>query len=491
MSKTTSKVFSGAIWMVFLRLSVKGLGFINTIILARILTPSDFGIVAVVMAIYSFIDLIKRFGFDVVLIQKQDVERSDYDTAWTFKFIFGFLAALVFLILSPFIADYYDDQRLTTISICVSMMFFLNGITNIGVVNFIKDFNFKKEFKFRLWIKVLTIVVTIAVALCVKSYWALVVGMLSAALWEVVLSFRWSSYRPRISFRKWKELYSFSGWLMTNNILQYFYNQFSGLIIAKMLSPAMVGIYKVTTEFSNLPSGELAASINKASYPGYAKVAQDVQELRNLYLKILSSIALIAIPISVLIALLAPYFVPLVLGDQWISGVPVMEVLSLSQILMCINSNAGYIYLAMGKPKLGTLLLFIRVCLLLGLIYWLIDLYGLIGAAYAYAITSVVMFPLTFFMLRKLISLKLFDYLASFYRPLFASSVTYFVGLQMRDFMHLDGLFLTFVLYGGGMSLLYLAVHWAVWYSAADRWNSPEANIFKSLKQKIDDRKVI
>ena len=94
MSKVTGSVFSGAIWMMLLRFSIKGLGFINTIVLARLLVPDDFGVVAIVMAIYALIDLIKQFGFDVVLIQKQDADRSDYDTAWTIKLLFGFIASI-------------------------------------------------------------------------------------------------------------------------------------------------------------------------------------------------------------------------------------------------------------------------------------------------------------------------------------------------------------------------------------------------------------
>lgn len=474
--------------MILMRFSIKGLGFLSTIVLARLLNPDDFGLVAVVMAIYAFIDLLKQFGFDAVLIQKQDADRADYDTAWTIKFAFGVLATLILLAISPVIADFYDDQRLMPIAACVALMFFFSGATNIGVVDFLKHFQYKNEFKFRVFTKICTVAITLTIAIITRSYWALVIGMLVASLWELYFSFKMSAYRPKFDLSRWKALYSFSGWLMLNNFLMYFYDHFNNLLIAKILNPTKVGIYSVTHEFASLPSTELVASINRATYPGYAKLASDNSELRALYLKVLSSVSIVSIPVSILLALLSPYFIPLFLGDKWVDGIPVMEIMAMAQIFICINSNSGYIYLAIGKPSIGTYLMLTRVLILLSLSYMLIGQYGLVGVAFAYLATSILVFPITCFIMRYVIGLEISYFLSAIYRPVIAGVVTFLVGKQIQTSFLAEAIelqFLNFIFMGVLFSIVYLCLHAALWIVSPNPQQQTEYNLYKTVKEKF------
>lgn len=490
MSKVSSSVFSGALWMMLLRFSIKGLGFVNTIILARLLLPADFGLVAIVMAIYAFIDLIKQFGFDVVLIQKQDACREDYDTAWTIKLIFGVLAAVILVAGAGSLAEYYQDPRLEELAYVVSLLFILNGSTNIGVVNFLKELNFKREFQFRIITKISSVCLTIVIAVIYRNYWALVTGMLFSAAVENIMSYLWSDFRPKFTLSRWKVLYAFSGWLMLNNLLKYLYNQFSGLIIGKVLGATSAGVYRVTTEFSNLPSAELIASVNKAAYPGYAKVSKDIPAMRALYLNVLASISLIGIPSSIAIALIAPFFIPVVLGSDWIDGIPVMEILGLSQAFICINNNANFVFLALGKPKLATLILTIRVTLVLSLMVLLSDLYGLIGFAYAYLITSLITFPLSFLIIRTLLDVKLVEYLAAIYRPAIACACCYVLakwGLFLffqQKIVEQYGL-LDLVIAALLIFFIFLLCYSVVWLFSANKKQTYEYKIVTTLLEKL------
>ena len=121
-----SKLFSGAVLMVALGLFVKVIGLLSTLVLARLLTPADFGLVALVMAVYAFIELLNALGFDVVLIQKQDASKEHYDTAWTLKVVFSAVALVIMILVATPMATFYGDERVTVLAYCLSLMFLLN-----------------------------------------------------------------------------------------------------------------------------------------------------------------------------------------------------------------------------------------------------------------------------------------------------------------------------------------------------------------------------
>lgn len=133
-----------------LRISVRAIGFISTIVLARLLTPEDFGLVAIIMSFFALIDVIGDFGFDTVLIQRQNATVDDYNTAWTFNFVFGFILCSIVACLSGGVADFYENHKLQPIMLILSLLFLFNGIQNIGVVDFRKNFSFDKEFKLQI-----------------------------------------------------------------------------------------------------------------------------------------------------------------------------------------------------------------------------------------------------------------------------------------------------------------------------------------------------
>ena len=159
-SAIQNKVFTGSILMMISRFLVKSIGLVSSIILARLLVPEDFGIVAIAMAVYAFIELFGAFGFGTVLIQKQNASIADYNTAWTFKLLFGFLAAAFLLLIAPLIAAYYNEPQLTDVVRTIALMAVLSGFNNIGVIDFQKNLDFKSELKLQVQPKLLSFAIT-------------------------------------------------------------------------------------------------------------------------------------------------------------------------------------------------------------------------------------------------------------------------------------------------------------------------------------------
>lgn len=437
-----ASIAKGAVWMVALRFCVKGISIVSIMILARLLSPADFGLMALATSIFMMVELVRAFGFSTALIQKQDAGRAHYDTAWTMQIIFALLSSSLLLAVSGIAADYYDDNRLIAILQVLAVIIVINGFNNIGVVEFRKQMTFNREFKYQLLIKLSGFFVTIPLAWYLQSYWALLMGMLSGKIVSLILSYVMQNYRPKITLVEWRSLLGFSSWLLFNNILFFINNYSHNFVLGKLSGANVLGIYSISNEVATMTTNEMVAPINAAAYPGYAKIAHDKEKLKQSYLKVLSSIILIAIPSALGITAIAPIFVPVLLGDKWLEAIPVIQLIAIGSILTSINTNSGYVYLALAKQKITTMLLCLRTAVFLPLLISLSSSHGVQGAASAVLITTIFIFPISQVILRKQIGLLWSELLSIIYRPLIAS-------LLMAYIIHL---FTSFVISNSGGS---------------------------------------
>ncbi len=291
--------------MVAVNVFQKLLGLVSTLILARLLPPADFGLVAMATVLVGFLQVLTQFGFDAALIQKQDVTRKHFDTAWTYNILFSLISGVILALLASPAAKYYDDPRIFDIVVVLALSTALYGFQNIGVIKFRKELEFRREFFFYTSIKSLSFIVTVSLAFLTRSYWALVLGSLTISIVTVVLSFVCSGYRPRLSFAKTHELFSFSIWMFLNNVLLFARTRGADLIVGRILGPRSLGLFTIGYEISNLPTTELIAPINRAILPGYAKIAADRFRLRAAFCNVIAVVAMVALPSAVGIAVVA------------------------------------------------------------------------------------------------------------------------------------------------------------------------------------------
>lgn len=387
-------VATGALWMLLMKGITRALGMISTIILARLLEPDDFGVVAIAMSFFSMIYIITQFGFDMALIQKQNAGRAHYDTAWTMNFLFGVFTSTCLLVAAPYIAVSYGDDRLREIVYAVSVLSLLAGLQNIGVVDLRKDLNFRREFYFSTIPRFVGFAVTIPLAFTVGSYWALVAGILVLRLSTTVLSYVMHPYRPRLSLAAWRDLFDFSKWMVVRNILVFLSQRAPELLIGKLISVHSVGYFSLSRDMLSNGISDIVATINRATYPGYAKIAHDPPRLHTLHMQVLASVSMFVIPASIGIALVADPLVPILLGDPWIPCIPLIQVLAMASMLNTLNSNTTYILMALGDSRLPTLLMGLSVSILIPAAYAGSAWAGLIGVACGVlasaAVTSVV-----------------------------------------------------------------------------------------------------
>lgn len=413
----------GVMWTVLFKFLTRGIGLVSTVILARLLVPADFGLVAIAMAIVAGLEILSAFNLDVVLIQNQNAERKHYDTAWSFNLVAGAVQALILVFIAPLIAHFYNDPRLQMIVYLLALGRLVAGAENIGLVEFRKDLQFDKDFKFQVIKKLVSFAITMGMAFSLRNYWALIGGMLAGTLAGVILSFAMQSYRPRFSFAAIGELFHFSKWLLANNFLSFTVQESSSFILGKIGGAQALGLFKVSHEISNLPSTDLVAPINRAIFPGYAKMAGDLGVLRQGFLNILSAIALFVLPMGAGIVLTAEPIVYVMLGDKWLEAVPLIQILAISGTISAMQSNQGSVFLALRRPRTLTALVAIHAVFLLPLLVWGANFDGARGAAAAILFVTIIMMPVNFIAAMTAIRLQGRKLVEVIWRPVVATAI--------------------------------------------------------------------
>lgn len=419
-AKKADSFEKAAVLMLLSKGVVKLLGIISTLILVRIISPEDFGLVSISMAIYGFIELFGLFGFHSALIHKGNPTKQDYDVVFTFSALFGIGACLALLALSTPIAEHFNDLRIAETLKWVALMFFINGLKNIKTVTFQIEMNFSKELYFQIVPKIISFVITMALAFALRNYHALIYGMLVNSIVTVFISYQMVSYKPRFSLNGAGSLWGYSKWLMLNSFLQYLNNKAIDLLIGKWLSVRAVGLYSVSSELSYLPSSDICAPINKASFAAYAKVKEDLAQVKKIYEKNSAITNTITLPISVGFFVTSPFLVPVLLGPQWLETIKLIEIMSISCIVSILGSNPGYLLMALGRPKQVFTIAAFRTVIFLAATALLIESYGIYSAAWAALLSTSVSTCISIFYLRKCTTIGIKSLITTIWRPVLA-----------------------------------------------------------------------
>jgi len=460
----------GAVWMVALRLSVTLLGFASTVILARLLLPADFGLVALGTSMVAAIDLLTSFRFDVALIQNQKAGSEEYDTAWTLNQLLGLALALLLCLAAWPAALFYEDPRLAPIILALAIGALLDGVQNVGVVNFRRDLEFGREFAFTVSKKVVQVLVAGGLAWWWRSYWALACGILASSITGVVASYVMDGYRPRWSLARAKELFGFSKWLVVDNLMFFLRHRSSTVLIGKLAGPGPLGLFSLAYDLAMLAHNNLSAPIDRAMFPGYARLAGDRDVLRTSYLGVAGMTALIAVPLAVGVASAAPTLVPLLFGDRWLGSIPLVQVLGFASALSLTGAGATAVYLAIGKPRLLIWIALVHTTTLLTTMLFLLPSLGVMGAAWAYLAAAGVTLPVQLGTLAWTLGMRPITWLQRVWRPAAAATAMHLALTQLQltlgDPGSAGGRIGQVLLVVAGGALLYVAVVLVLWLLA-------------------------
>jgi O-antigen/teichoic acid export membrane protein len=477
----------GALWLMLLTFVDRISGLLSTLILARVLMPADFGIVAMAFSFIFLAQLLSAFGFDVALIHKQDASEAHYHSAWTLNFLLGACITLVAFAAASPVASFYKQPDVFWVVCALGLGPLLGGCENIGVVAFRKDLDFRKEFMFQISRRIVSFAVTIPLAFWLRSYWALVAGTLAMRLAGTVTSYLVHPFRPHFSLVQAPSLLQFSKWLLLNNVLGLLKERMSDFVIGRIAGAGALGIYNITYEFSNLPTTEIGAPINRALLPGFAKLT-DATIVRSTYMSAMGMLALVAIPTAAGILAVAHFFVPVVLGQKWLAGIPLMEILSVSSAFLMFQASICSVLIGRGYPRtvMHTNAVFVAILALLLLV--LAPAYGARGAALAALSTTALSTPLYLYQLRRHVGVPMRAFLAVIVRPTIAAALMVIVvRIVLPDYStNMTTPQATFwLLLGIGTGAATYAVFSLLMWLAVGRPNGPERVVLENLQARF------
>lgn len=439
MTSLTSKVIAGSKWMVILRLVNRASTTIVSIILARILAPEEFGLVAIGALSISLLQTLSEMGIKQALIVEGDVvNKSLLDSAWNIELMRGLLVSLLVFFSAQSVALFYEKPEAIDIIRCLGLIPLFRSVTSIRIIFLQKDLDFKKQFWYEISGLFGPIFISIPLAFIFQNAWAIVIGTVTADLIKVLLSYYVAPYKPKFYFKKsdFFKLFKFGKWIMAGSIISYFAMELDTYVAAKVFNTRLLGIYTLAFSVTNKPIIEIGKALNKVLFPTFSKMGGDIFRIRKAYVKSSFVLYLILFPAAVGLSLLASDFVIGILGAKWSDMIPVVQILSVGVVFRAIVLPSTGLFNGLRKPNIVLLMSLIRtLTMILAMLYFIENL-DLKSLSYVVLISNIIVFLAFLFAIHKHVQIKIavfFIYLLPLFLSILVMSAVILAIKQVLD----------------------------------------------------------
>ena len=476
---TPKRAVAGAGWLYFQRWIERLLEFLSIVLLARILLPEDFGLVAIPSSVVLIVNGLSDFDVEKALIRLREDHRSLYETAWTLSLLRGLVCALLMLGVAAFLTD----SRIAALLQALALSPLMAGLSNPRFVTFERDLDYSKLAIQTLVAKILGVSVTLFLAVYTRSYWALVIGVLVGNLTLLVMGYVLRPYRPRLSLARFRDIFAFSGWMSMTTIVTTISMETDKIIVWRFLGVADAGLYYMTQRIGATPTRELISPLRRVLFPSFSGIVHDRDRLRRAVCESTNVLGSLSLPAAFGFALVANDFVPLALGERWSSIVPLLTVLVPYLGVRATLSMTQPCLMALGETRRLFLVSLLYACVHVPVFVCGTALYGLEGAIWSIVLAGSVYVYMNIWLLNRTLGIATVELLSQLRRP--AAATLAMLGLVSLagslvpiDLFASDGSWhsLFFKLILGGVA--YLAAQYAFW-----RFEGRPPGIEKRLSQ--------
>ncbi|RCW76032.1 lipopolysaccharide biosynthesis protein [Pseudorhodoferax soli] len=423
MSSITDKLIKGSAWLSFARAIVNLLSIISMVAMARLLSPDDFGVVAVATTLMLLVTEVTELSLAQALVRHRALTDAHFHSAFTMNALRGgVLGGALALAGSP-LASFYDDPRLVGIMAGMGASVFLGGLANPRRIVLQRELIFWQEFVLNVSQKLVGVVASVVVAYIFRSYWALVVGIVATQLTTLVVSYTVMPYRPRLGLAHAKDLLSFSVWVSAVQIVNTLNWRFDTLFIGKLLGNEALGHYSVGGNLAAIPTREATTPLRQTFYPAFSSMRDDRERLSSAYQRAQAVVTAIALPAGIGAALVADPLIRLGMGEKWVPAIFIVQALASVHAVQTLGSSADALGMALGQTRLlfvrSVQMLVVRIPLIVGAMY----LYGLEGVIGARVFTGLIATVVNMVLVRRLINVSVAEQLAVNARSFCAAAV--------------------------------------------------------------------
>lgn len=348
-----AQVYRSAALAVLLQWTLRLIGLVSVFVLARLLSPADFGLVGLAMATVALVEIFSVIGLRQALVRIAAPGRDYLDTAWTIQLILFGSLTLLLLAVAPGAAALYGQPALTPLLAVLSLRFLFLAIVNIGIVQFERDLDFGRDLRMRVASRLAAFVITLAAAFVLRSYWALVIGLVLQSGFLAAASYLSHPYRPRLSLARRGELLGVSLWMFFNSTAQVMQHQVERLVLGHLAPLHIVGLYSVTKDLAAMFTHEISTALNRVTFVTVARTGRPLSEAPRELGARLGAYAMIAAPLGLGLAATAGDAVGVLLGAQWLGAAPLLEIVAPASALYAVFKLISSSLQASGLERLA------------------------------------------------------------------------------------------------------------------------------------------
>jgi PST family polysaccharide transporter len=429
------RLVKGSLWISGGRAFTNLLSVVSTIVLARLLVPADFGLVALATTMLAILSAITNLSMAAALIHHKEPTEAHYHTAWTLGVARGLVLALLFCVGAQPLAGLYGEPRLDEVMYALSISIFLTGLSNPRLIMMQKKLVFWQVFVLHVANHLVMAIVSIVVALIYQTYWALVAGAVAGQLVATILSYSLFPFRPHLSLRHAGELWSFSIWLTLGQAVKTMNYRFDHLLIGGVLGRSALGFYTVGSNLAIVASKEAVLPLTQTLFPAFSAVSDNLDRLRRAYQRAQATVTAIALPAGIGFALIADPLVRLAMGAKWAPAIIVIQVIGSVYAFSTLGTLVSPLAMSKGATRYlfnrSMQLFVIRMPFIIAGMY----LWGLLGLLYARAFVGLLGVLINMSMVRRLIGLSIGEQLRANLRCFLAGAAMVGVVLLLQHLL--------------------------------------------------------
>lgn len=387
------QALSGVFWSFLQLFSTQVIGFIVSIILARLLLPSEFGLIAMLGIFISLGNTLINSGLTQSLIRTKEIDDQDFSTVFFFNLIGSIIIYGVVFITAPIIASFYNQELLTSIIRVYSITFIINAFSAIQTTRLNKKMDFKTQLKVSIPSLIIGSTVGISMALNNFGVWSLVWSAVIQSLAATIQMWYWTKWKPIWAFN-WKKFnyhFHYGVKLMFSGILDTVFRNSYSVIIGKFFAPAQVGFYNRADTLQMLPAGSISTIITKVSFPLFASIQNDDERLKSIFKRIMQMVIFLVTPTLILMGVLAEPLFRFLFTEKWLPAVPYFQILCINGILYPIHGYNLQILNVKGRSDLFLKLEIIKKILIV-LVIVISFRFGIYGLLLGSVTTSLICF---------------------------------------------------------------------------------------------------
>lgn len=435
------KVIRSFYWNAGGKLLCQFITWVITLFVIRLLTPADYGLMAMAGIFIGLLSLLNELGLGAAIVQRENLDNTSIRKVFGLVITVNTFLFILLLFTSPLIASFFNEPKIIPVLRLLSFQFILMGLSIIPHSLLMREMDFKNISIIEFISGLIGSLTTLIIVLMNGGVWALVFGNLTSNLIRAIglnMIHPWVG-SPRLSFKGMRQIMSFGGYVTIGSIFWYFYNQADIFIVGKLLGKNILGFYSIGLELASIPMNKISGILNQIAFPAYSIIKREPEKVKTYFLKSIRIISFIAFPVLWGISSISEEIVVLFLGEKWQLAALPLQLISLLIPLRMVSNITYPVLIGLGKPDIAflnilTYAVVMPLAMLIG-VKW-----GIIGVCLAWLIVFPIVFMTIIIRVNTILNIKFIEFITSIHKPIIASLIMYLMIMAIKYFLKLNSI---------------------------------------------------